>query len=76
MKQGIINWREMMIKRFDAINEKYNVEVPVDKETLADMFTATVEGGILLARNFKNNQLLVDQIMAYRTFIRSIYGSL
>ena len=76
MRQGIISWREMMVKRFDAINEKYDVEVTVDKETLADMFTAIVEGGILLARNFKNNQLLVDQIMAYRTFIRSIYGAL
>jgi hypothetical protein len=39
------------------------------------MFTATIEGGIMLARNFDDNRLLVNQIMAYRTFLRILYGA-
>ena len=45
----------------------------VSSETLADMFTSTIEGGIMLTRNFEDNQLLLDQILAYRTFVRLLY---
>ena len=76
IRQGILNWREMMLQWFSDINDVYEAKVSVSTETLADMFTVVIEGGIILARNFNNNQTLVEQILAYRTFVRSIYGSL
>ena len=35
--------------------EQYPIESDVSLETLADMFTAIIEGGIMLARNFDDN---------------------
>ena len=59
----------------ERVNEKYVLQGDIAVESLADRFTITIEGGILLARNFEDNQLLIDQIIACRSFIRSLYGA-
>lgn len=75
MRIGLLNWRELISRQLKLIERQYVMKTDVSHETLSDMFTGTIEGGILLARNFDNNQLLVDQIMAYRSFIRLLYGA-
>ena len=74
MRSGMLNWRRLIIAQFEAANERYDMLADMDLETLADMFTATIEGGILLARNFNNNALLVNQLRTYRSFVRMLYG--
>lgn len=75
MRLGISNWNRMIMARLEQINEQYETSGDTTPETLAYMFTGIIEGGILLARNFSNNQLLANQILAYRSFIRLIYGA-
>jgi TetR/AcrR family transcriptional repressor of nem operon len=75
MQTGLLTWRNMILARMVLINEQCPNNSDVSLETLADMFSAIVEGGILLARNFQDNQLLVDQIMAYRAFLRMAFGA-
>ena len=75
MKSGIVNWRNMIGRQLERINNQYSIQTDVTVETLSNMFTAIIEGGIMLAKNFKNNQLLVNQILAYRTFLRISYGA-
>ena len=75
MKTGLMNWRKLILGQIEQINLQYPVDTDVSMETLADMFTGTIEGGIMLARAFENNQLLVDQILAYRSFLRMLYGA-
>ena len=73
MRDGMLSWRHLIADQLHRINEKYAVPDDVSVETLADMFTSTIEGGIMLTRNFGDNQLLVDQILAYRSFLRLLY---
>lgn len=75
MRSGILSWRKMIIHQLEQANQQYPMEPEMDLETLADMFTATIEGGVVLARNFDDNRLLVNQINAYRAFIRMLYGA-
>ncbi len=75
MRSGILNWRQMIIAQLEAIDTKYPMNPEMAHETLADMFTAIIEGGIMLARNFDDNRLLVEQLLAYRSFIRMLYGA-
>ena len=75
MKSGIVAWRNMMSERLQEVFELYPVETDVSIETLADMFTATIEGGIILSRAFSDKQLLVDQILAYRSYLRVLFGA-
>ena len=75
MKSGIVNWRNLILEQLQNIQQQYAQTGDVSLDTQADMFTAIIEGGILLARNFENNQLLADQILAYRSFIKMLYGA-
>ncbi len=75
MRDGMLSWRALIADQLQRVNEKYDMPTDVSIETLADMFTSTIEGGIMLTRNFEDNQLLVDQILAYRTFVRLLYDA-
>lgn len=75
VRYGMVRWREMIVAQLEDVNREYRMETEVPLETIADMFTAIIEGGIMLARNFDDNRLLVEQIMAYRAFIRVLYGA-
>lgn len=75
MREGILNWRNMILTRLQRINEQYVLQSDVELEALADMFSSAIEGGIILARNFEENKLLSEQILAYRSFIRISFGA-
>lgn len=75
VRLGMQRWREMLVEQLEQASRQYPMESDISLETLADMFTAIIEGGIMLARNFDDNRLLVNQIMAYRAFIRMLYGA-
>ena len=75
VRLGMERWRKMIVDQLEQVNAQYAPQSDISPETLADMFTATIEGGIMLARNFDDNRLLVNQIMAYRTFLRILYGA-
>jgi len=71
--KGMLEWRTMIIDRLREVREKYPPKVDVSLETLADMFSSTLEGGIILARIYNNNQALVNQVQAYRTHLRLVF---
>ena len=73
---GILAWRNMIAARLDVILMKHTPRLPVDVEVLADMFTAIVEGGIILARIFNNNTPLYNQVLGYRTHLRLLFDDL
>lgn len=75
MKSGIIAWREMITQRLEQVDADYPNASDVSIDTLADMFTSSIEGGIILSRAFNDKQLLVDQILAYRSFLRILFGA-
>jgi len=74
MKGGMLDWRAMILTRLEQIVEKYPPTTEVSLEALADMFSSTLEGGIILARIYGNNQALVEQVHAYRTHLRLLFG--
>lgn len=73
MERGMLEWRDMIARRLAVILQHYEPRVEVSVDSLADMFSATLEGGIILARIFNNNQLLVEQVEAYRTHLRLLF---
>ena len=74
MEQGIMAWRAMIVERLEQIVEKYPPKIEVSIEALADMFTSTLEGGIILARVYGDNRALVDQVHSYRTHLRLLFA--
>lgn len=74
MQEGLLEWREMMAARLRDIHQVHSPRVAVNIEALADMFSSSIEGGIVLARVYGTNQALIDQVQAYRTHLRLLFG--
>lgn len=74
MCEGLLKWRRMVLERLAKIDEHYAMSEEVSAEAVADMFSSIIEGGIILARNFNDNELLAEQILAYRSFLKLIYA--
>lgn len=76
MQRGMLNWRDMIVTRLQEIADRYPSRTEVDLNALADMFNSTLEGGIILARVYGDNQALIDQVHAYRTHLRLVFGDI
>lgn len=75
IRSGYDSWRAMIAARLEDARRTHDMNTDVSIEALADMFTSIIEGGILLSRAYSDNGLLVNQILAYRSFIRRIFGA-
>jgi AcrR family transcriptional regulator len=73
---GILAWRNMIMARLNIILLKRTPRLPVDVDVLADMFTAVLEGGIILSRIFNSNTPLYNQVLGYRTHLRLLFDDL
>ncbi len=71
---GMQEWRDMIVVRLQNIIAKYPPKMEVSVDALADMFTSCVEGGILLAKAYDDNQALIDQVQNYRSHLRMLFG--
>lgn len=70
---GVLCWRRRFRARLELIRESYPPRIDVDLDDLADMISALAEGGLILSRVVKEKQILPQQIMLYRQFVRSIF---
>ena len=75
IEEGMLSWREIIVRRLADIMEKYSPKIPVDIDSLADMFTSCVEGGIILAKAYDDNQALINQVQNYRAHLRMIFDA-
>lgn len=67
---GVLRWRQRFRERLGRIAERYPPRVDVDLDTLADMVSVLVEGGIIISHVVKDRDVLPKQIMQFREFIR------
>lgn len=70
---GMLGWRKRFRERFELIAQRYPPRVAVDFDALADMLSGLVDGGIILSRVLKDKQLLPQQVMLYREFVRAVF---
>lgn len=73
---GILEWRAMIAQRLELVMQKRQPRLPVELESLADMFTALLEGGIILARILDSNEPLYKQVLLYRNHLRLLFDEL
>jgi len=73
--EGLLHWRELFVEQLDLVLQKYQPRNAVSSSELADMLTATIEGGIIMSRALNDPQVLVQQIMQYRNYIRVLFDA-
>lgn len=70
---GVLRWRRLFRERLDRIAERYPPQIEVDLDTMADMVSVLVDGGIIISRVVNDKDLLPKQIMQYREFVRAAF---
>ena len=70
---GMLEWRAIIASRLEAIIARYPPKLAVSVDALADMFTSSVEGGIILAKAYQDNQALINQVQNFRNHLRLLF---
>ncbi|MCG6939372.1 MAG: TetR/AcrR family transcriptional regulator [Gammaproteobacteria bacterium] len=69
-----LDWRQLFSKRLQAASEKTPLKIEKPVPELADMLSSVIEGGIILSRTLNDQQILPQQILQYRDYLRLLYG--
>lgn len=73
-RQGVLNWRKRFADVFVEIDAVHGRRDDAAIETLADMVSAVIEGGIVLSKVLKEPSILARQVLLLRGFVQSLYG--
>ncbi|HJT15387.1 MAG TPA: TetR/AcrR family transcriptional regulator [Dongiaceae bacterium] len=73
MLEGVSSWRKFFLDRLTLIAERHPPRIKIELEALADMANALVDGGIIMSRIMRDKNILPQQIMLYRDFVRTVF---
>ena len=66
-------WRAQFLARIEAVAAVHPPRIDVDLQALADMLLTVIDGGIVVAKALGRPRMLKDQVLAYRTFVRTVF---
>lgn len=72
--QGVLSWRKIFQEHLEKISEIYPMKIEKPLEELADMLSSIIEGGIVMSKVLDDRQILPNQLLQYRNYIRLIFG--
>jgi len=73
MADAMFSWRDMFRQRFTEIAEKYPPREDVDLDDLADTVSTMVEGGIIMVKVLKQEDIIGRQTMIFRSLIKTLF---
>lgn len=73
MLDGVSSWRRFFLDRLTLIAERHPRRIKIELEALADMANTLVDGGIIMSRIMRDKNILPQQIMLYRDFVRAVF---
>lgn len=71
----VLQWHARFRALLEAILERYEPREAFDLDALADMVSTTLEGGLVLGRATGDHQILPDQIMLLRNYIKLLFNT-
>jgi AcrR family transcriptional regulator len=71
--QGVLSWRSIFAGYFEKILNKYPMKIDSRPEDLADMLTTVIEGGIIMSKVLDDRDILPNQLLQYRNYIRLLF---
>ena len=72
-KQAMLRWRGRFRQMLDEIAALYPPRDDVDLDDLADMLSAAVEGGIVLAKTVEEPKAVAKQARLYRSYVKLMF---
>ncbi|MEX2453922.1 MAG: TetR/AcrR family transcriptional regulator [Rhodospirillaceae bacterium] len=72
-REGVLRWRRRFGGYLEEIAARYPPRVDIRLDELADMFSAIADGGIILSKVVQDRQVLPQQFLLYRSFVRCVF---
>jgi TetR/AcrR family transcriptional repressor of nem operon len=72
--QGVLSWRRLFVDLLESVSEKYPMKIEKPLEELADMLSSVIEGGIIMSKVLDDRNILPNQLLHYRSYIRLVFG--
>ncbi|QDL94119.1 TetR/AcrR family transcriptional regulator (plasmid) [Paroceanicella profunda] len=72
-RNAVLIWRARFLKMLEEIAATYSPRDDVDLRSLADMISNTVEGGIVLSKAVGQPQILSEQLLLLRSYVRLLF---
>lgn len=73
-RRAVLGWRRRFRAMFDDIAAVYATHDDVDLDQLADMVSAVIEGGIVMARALAEPSITAQQIMLLRSYVKVLFS--
>lgn len=73
MADAMYSWRDMFRQRFAEIAEKYPPREEVDLDDLADTVSTMMEGGIIMVKVTKQEDIIGRQTMIFRSLVKTLF---
>ena len=73
-RRAVLGWRKRFRAMFDQVAERYPPREPLDLDALADMVSAVVEGGIIVARALNEPGATSAQVMLLRDYVKMLFS--
>jgi TetR/AcrR family transcriptional repressor of nem operon len=72
--EGVLVWRKIFGEQLEAVAAKYPMKLEKPLDELADMLTSVIEGGIIMSKLLQDRNILPNQILQYRDYVRLVFG--
>ncbi|GHC23378.1 TetR/AcrR family transcriptional regulator [Aidingimonas halophila] len=69
----VLHWRARFRLLLSEVVAQADVDEPVDLDSLADMVSTVIEGGLVLGRATGDPEILPNQLMLLRDYIRRLF---
>lgn len=73
-REAVLRWRGRFRAMVDEIAGTHPPREPVDRDALADMVSAVVEGGIVMSKALGEPQVTAQQVMLLRSYIKLLFS--
>lgn len=72
--RSFTSWRDVIAEKLRAAAAKRKPGLDFDFDSIADMFTAVLEGGFSMAKTYANPKPVAEQLRNYRLFVELLFA--
>ncbi|HSJ95715.1 MAG TPA: TetR/AcrR family transcriptional regulator [Myxococcota bacterium] len=75
LRESTLRWREVMRGMLERVVAAHPPRIPVDVESLADVFYALIEGSFIMTKTLGDKTLLPRHTQHLRNYLQLLFGS-
>ena len=72
--EGLLRWRQELVTLIEAAAAAHPPKIPLNTDSLADLFTVTMEGAYITSKALNEAKLTAQQLAHYRQYLSLIFA--